>query len=105
MLQLIKKTHPAVGLFVFIFSALAFFTTFNNPPAHAVTAADWRAGYIIDDAIFYDNNSMSTQDIQIFLNSKLAVCDTAGTMPSEYGGGTRAQYGTSKGYPPPYVWL
>ncbi|MFO0971613.1 MAG: hypothetical protein U0520_04700 [Candidatus Saccharimonadales bacterium] len=71
----------------------------------AVTAADWRAGNIIDDALFYDKNSMSVGEIQAFLNGKVPVCDTAGSKPSEYGGGTRAQYGASKGYPAPFVCL
>jgi len=74
-------------------------------PAHAVTGSDWRAGNIIDDGIFYDNTSMSAQDIQNFLNGKVPVCDTNGTKTSEWGGGTRAQYGTSRGYPPPYTCL
>lgn len=46
---------------------------------------------------------MSTNQIQSFLNSKLPSCDTNGTKP--YGGTTRANYGTSKGYPPPYTCL
>lgn len=73
--------------------------------AQAVTAADWRPGNIIDDGIFYDKGSMSVSDIQSFLNSKVPVCDTSGSKPSEYGGGTRAQYGASKNYPAPFVCL
>ncbi len=71
----------------------------------AVSAADWRAGNIIDDSIFFDKNSMTVGEIQAFLNSKVPVCDTSGSKPSEYGGGTRAQYGASKGYPAPFVCL
>jgi hypothetical protein len=74
-------------------------------PALAVTGADWQAGRIIDDSVFNDQNTLNTTQIQAFLNSKVPSCDTQGTQPSEFGGGTRAQYGTAHGYPPPYVCL
>jgi hypothetical protein len=53
----------------------------------------WNAGNIIDDSVFTDRNSMGPNQIQEFLNSKVPVCDTNGSQPSEYGGGTRAQWG------------
>jgi len=61
-----------------------------------VSAAGFEAGRIIDDGVFTDSSSMSPNDIQQFLNSKVPVCDTNGTQPSEYGGGTRAQWGQAK---------
>ncbi len=84
-----------VGLFALLFSQTA--------QAGAVTGFD--AGRIMDDAIFTNENSMSVSQIQNFLNSKVPNCDTNGTQTSEYGGGTRAQYGRSRGYPPPYTCL
>lgn len=78
------------------------------PSASAVTAADWKAGRIIDDGKF-TGLDMSVADIQNFLNNKVPVCDTWGTQPaSEYGRSdlTHAQYAASKGWPgPPYVCL
>jgi hypothetical protein len=71
----------------------------------ALSGSDFHAGRIIDDSIFFNPNTMSATDIQNFLNSKVPTCDTNGTQTSEFGGGTRAQYGTSKGYPPPYTCL
>jgi hypothetical protein len=71
--------------------------------ASALAGTDFQPGRIIDDAIFFDNSSMDTSTIQNFLNSKVPNCDTNGTLP--YGGTTRASYGTSRGYPPPYVCL
>lgn len=62
-------------------------------------------GKIIDDMVFTKSNSMGPGAIQTFLNSKVPVCDTWGTKPSEFGGGTRAQWGTSRGTPPPYTCL
>lgn len=78
--------------------------TINNQKAKAVSASEWQAGRIIDDAVFRDASRMSVADIQAFLNSK-TTCDTEGKKPSEYGGGTRAEYGTARGNPPPYICL
>jgi hypothetical protein len=88
---------------ILIASLLCVFN--QGRPAAAVTGGEWQAGVIIDDGIFYNNNDMSADDIQRFLNAKVPNCDTWGAQSSELGGGTRAQYGTSRGYPPPYVCL
>ena len=53
----------------------------------------WNAGNIINDYVFTKNDTMSVNDIQSFLNSKVPNCDTNGSKTSEYGGGTRAQWG------------
>lgn len=90
-------------LFLIILLSLGVF--FNTSKVSALSASDWKAGNIIDDGVFYNNQSMSALDIQGFLNGQMPNCDTWGNSPSEYGGGTRAQYGTSKGYPPPYTCL
>ncbi len=81
----------------------------------AVSGSDWRAGNIIDDAIFTDKNAMSVADIQNFLNKRVGttgragaqpgICDTNGIKTSEYGGGTRAQYGAANNNPSPFTCL
>lgn len=48
---------------------------------------------------------MSASEIQAFLNSKVSVCDTWGDQPSEFGGGTRRQWGEARGLNPPYTCL
>lgn len=73
--------------------------------AHAGPVVGFEAGRIIDDDVFTASGSMSVAQIQNFLNSKVPVCDTWGTQPSEFGGGTRAQWGTARGTPPPYICL
>ncbi|HEX6258666.1 MAG TPA: hypothetical protein VFZ48_04255 [Candidatus Saccharimonadales bacterium] len=65
----------------------------------------FKPGRIIDDSIFSNVNTMSAGQIQGFLNSKVPTCDTQGTQPSEFGGGTRAQYGRANGNPPPFICL
>lgn len=76
---------------------VAFFVSSLVPLMSAQTAsaapAGWNAGNIIDDGVFVDRNAMTPSDIQKFLENKVPVCDTDGTKPSEYGGGTRAQWG------------
>lgn len=69
----------------------------------AVSGSDWNAGNIISDSQFFKSDSMSTDEIQNFLNSMVPNCDTLGTQA--YGSGTRAQQGTSTGHPPPYTCL
>ncbi len=40
----------------------------------AVTAADWNAGNIISDALFYDSTAMTEAEIQTFLNGMVGAC-------------------------------
>lgn len=69
------------------------FTIVQAAPTHAQS---FNAGKIIDDTVFTNKGSMSAAQIQSFLNSKVPTCDTYGTQPSEYGGGTRAQWAQAK---------
>jgi hypothetical protein len=74
--------------------------------AEAVSPSQWQPGYIIDDSLFYFSNSMSANDIQTFLSSKVPSCDTNGTKPISGGSQTRAQWAAANGKPaPPYVCL
>lgn len=70
-------------LAVFLLSFTSYWLPLN---AKALTMSNWKAGRIIDDRLFYDNNSMSEADIQNWLNAQL-TCDTDGTKTSELGGG------------------
>jgi hypothetical protein len=92
-----------------LLGAVSSATLFGTNAAHAVSGSDWSAGRIIDDGIFYDNQSMSLGDIQNFLNSKVPTCDTQGTQSAAdlgYPNITHAQYAANHGWPgPPYVCL
>lgn len=69
-----------------IASALTIALTLTNLPASALSGSDFKPGRIIDDVVFYNSSSMSPGQIQNFLNSKLANCDTGGNgMASEWG--------------------
>lgn len=69
----------------------------------ALSGSEFNPGRIIDDSVFFNKDALSVQDIQNFLNAKMPTCDTYGT--NAYGSTTRANYGTSRGYPPLYTCL
>ena len=89
---------------VSLFAALLFLVILPSDKAKA-DVPGWNAGKIIDDYVFTNSGSMSAQQIQNFLNSKVPVCDTNGTQVSEFGGGTRAQWAAARGYSPPFTCL
>lgn len=86
-----------------LFSVLAL--SIVTTPTSAAPIVGFRAGNIIDDAIFTNKSSMSPTQIQQFLESQVPVCDTFGQEPSEFGGGTRAQWAAARGYSPPFTCL
>lgn len=96
-------TIISVGLLTITFSS----SFVPSTPTSAISSGDWQAGKIIDDVLFYDNSSMSTSQIQSFLNSKVPRCDTWGTQPASdqgYPNLTRAEYAKKVGWPgPPYI--
>ncbi|MDL2341614.1 MAG: NBR1-Ig-like domain-containing protein [Patescibacteria group bacterium] len=80
-------------------------------PVGALTGANFNAGHIIDDVIFTNSSSMSVQDIQYFLDTKVPNCDTSGTQNSSHYNSTagryytRAEWGSISGSPAPYTCL
>lgn len=91
----LKKYSPVhIGLFIggLLLLLTTNFFIIQNQKASAY-APPFSAGKIIDDAVFTNTTTMSASQIQDFLNSKVSSCDTNGTQQSEYGGGTRAQWG------------
>ncbi|MDB5168824.1 MAG: hypothetical protein JWO41_180 [Candidatus Saccharibacteria bacterium] len=78
--------------------------------ASAISGGNFNAGHIIDDNIFTNSSSMSTADIQNFLNSKVPNCDTYGAQPTSHPNGsggyyTRAQWGSMSSNPTPFTCL
>lgn len=68
----------------------------------ALSGSEFNAGRIIDDAVFFNSNSMSVAEIQNFLNSKVD-CDFDGS--EMVGGITRAQYAAQRGWPTTFTCL
>ena len=87
-------------VFLLLLSSLWYL---GSSQAHALSGNDFEAGRIIDDSVFYNNSTLSVDQIQAFLEAKVPVCDTNGSQP--YGGTTRAAYGASVGHPAPYICL
>jgi hypothetical protein len=113
MNTLTRKNYSALllSIYALLFAVLGFLIVFSFSKSSSVNAADankWKSGQIIDDSVFYNSNDLSTEQIQQFLDKMInsaGGCDTNGTRPSELGGGTRAQYGASRGYPAPYTCI
>ncbi len=72
----------AAGLFLAVFFGLAYK---NTPETDAVKATDFKAGRIIDDAVFYNPNTMTVAEIQAHLDRYSANCDMWGEQPIGYG--------------------
>lgn len=91
-----------------ILTSICLGAILSSTPASAVLN-DFEPGNIMDDVVATNYGSMSADQIQSFLNSKVPQCDTNGTKPaSEFGRPdiTRAQYAASKGWhSPPYTCL
>jgi hypothetical protein len=94
---------PVLGL-----ASIFFFAVVPTQTTHAA----FEAGRIIDDGVFTNQSTMSPSAIQGFLNSKVPSCDTYGTQPSEFGGGTRRQWAENASLhpnigsiPPPYTCI
>lgn len=60
--------------------AIAFVPSLHAATPANASAAGFNPGNIIDDAVFYNSNAMSINEIQVFLNQKLASC-RIGTPP------------------------
>ena len=107
----------AVGAAIVWGVALGALVGRNSEEAGAAKATDFNPGRIIDDAVFFDKNSMSVAEIQSFLESHTPACDTWGTklVGSEnwsYASWTRADYaaamraqGSTYFHAPPYICL
>lgn len=64
-----------VSLAIFV-CGIILISCFPSSKTQALSSLDWKAGRIIDDAIFFNKNAMTVTQIQQFLNAKVPVCDT-----------------------------
>lgn len=69
-----KTKRILLGLLATVF-ALGSLATFM-PKSSALSGSDFKAGNIIDDALFFDGDTMTVTEIQNFLNAKVPTCDT-----------------------------
>ena len=103
-----RLLYPIISLIAAVTGVILIAST-----AHAVSPSSFNPGHIIDDAVFYNAGSMTSAQIQTFLNSKVPTCDTNGTKPATekgYPNLTHAQYAAAQNNPtiwhkPPYTCL
>lgn len=101
----IRSFSKQVILISCLVIVVACLSTIFTSKASALSGANFNAGRIMDDGIFYNPHSMSTQQIQNFLNAKVPVCDTNGQKMIN-SSQTRAQWAQANGKPlPPYICL
>ena len=107
-------------MFLAVFFGLAIK---NTPDSTAIKATDFKAGRIIDDSVFYNPNTMTTAQIQAFMDKTLPECDMWGTgkvgsgyyikgkavnpntTRKEYARRMREEVGDKRYHAPPYVCI
>lgn len=90
-----KKLKSIFKVLLLILS-LSIFLNLQSSETNALSGMDFKAGNIIDDTVFFNKKSMTVQQIQDFLNSKVSECNI--NNPGYTGGS-----GTT--YNPPWVCL
>ncbi len=94
-----SRLSKLFAMLFFVIMSIAVVNPFSSVSANS----DFQAGNIISDSVFFNPNTMSADEIQSFLNSKVPSCDVNGVKPSGRSGyPTRADWGRHKGVPPPY---
>ena len=110
----------AAMMFGGVFYGLA---TMHTPETEAIEPSSFNAGYLIDDSVFYNPNTMTVAEIQKLLDDKSPACDMwgtglisgrkypdgtwvpAGTTRAQYAKVMREKYGNTKYHDPPYVCI
>lgn len=81
----------------------------DQPSLSALSGSEFNAGKIIDDAVFFNPNSLNQSQIQTFLNAKRPTCDTNGDITiydADYGDTvTRKVYSERRGVSTPFTCL
>lgn len=90
-------------LFITFGVSISLFGLLFAQPARAISTSLFDPTRIIDDGIFYNSSSMTVDQIQAFLNSKVPTCDNWGTQT--YSGTTRAAYSRARGVKLPLTCL
>ena len=95
----------------------------HMPETEAIEPSSFNAGYLIDDSVFYNSNTMTVEEIQKLLDDKSPACDMwgtglisgrrypdgtwvpSGTTRAQYAKIMREKYGNTKYHDPPYVCI
>lgn len=91
MISTLHTKLRSIHTWVFVIAGFVILTTIgvtilSNHSTSALSGSTFTPGQIIDDVVFYNSGSMSVDQIQEFLSSKVTNCDTNGTQPaSDWG--------------------
>lgn len=75
-LSLKQKKSTALLYTCLVYLAVVTFSLLTQSATASAAVSGWNSGKIIDDWMMVANNSMSTSQIQSFLNSKVPTCET-----------------------------
>lgn len=84
MKLLLRTVSLVVAVIVMTGTLVAADSVANAPSAEAASGANFNPGNIITDGIFYNSGTMNANDIQGFLNSKVANCASGYTCLKDY---------------------
>ena len=91
------RLTATIGVFALVIGFLTVGATTTEDSAVAASGSDFNPGNIMSDAVFYKSGTMSTADIQSFLNSKVPTCRTGYTCLKGYSQATSSQSAKSEG--------
>ncbi len=80
----IKRRSKLLTLLLLMLFSTNIYLNIGGGKASALSGSQFNAGRIIDDAVFYNSDSMSVAQIQNFLDSKQPDCDENGSKPYTY---------------------
>lgn len=91
----VRRTTRFAGIVAALAALVIPISVFAEAPraeAATLSGAQFDPGRIIDDALFYDRNAMTTNEIQAFLDSKIGSCSNGQCLnvySVDYGGRAR----------------
>ncbi|WP_157426549.1 hypothetical protein [Agromyces salentinus] len=86
-----------MSLLIGLLVALPAVSDLGSQPAQAADGSQFDAGDIISDGVFYDSSTMSTAQVQSFLNARVPSCRSGYTCLKDYRQNTAGQPARSEG--------
>jgi hypothetical protein len=86
-----------IGVLALVVGFLTVGATATEDTAVAATGSDFNPGNIMSDAVFYKSGTMSTSEIQAFLNNRVPNCRSGYTCLKSYEQATQSQSAKSEG--------
>ncbi|HWU45193.1 MAG TPA: cell wall-binding repeat-containing protein [Humibacter sp.] len=83
-MQLTRRFVAGLAVLCCVLAGVGAFDQTSAPTAAAADAANFKAGNIISDTVFYNSAAMSSAQIQSFLNAKVPSCRSGYTCLKGY---------------------